>query len=89
MYQQPPVPGGWGNYGRVNLTTELNYKPNYAWQITVHDTKYTIYIYIERETQKITNLCEYYLVCNGSIYAAGGVAQPKMWINNLLLTRYD
>ena len=40
LYQQPPVPGGWGYYDRVNLSIELNYKLNYTWQITVHDTKY-------------------------------------------------
>ena len=26
LYQQPPVPRGWGYYDRVNLTIELNYK---------------------------------------------------------------
>ena len=33
LYQQLPSPGGWGYYDRVNLTTELNYKLNYTWQI--------------------------------------------------------
>ena len=51
LYQQPPVPGGWGYYDRVNLTTELNYKLNYTWQITVHDTKYNN-IYIHTWPQK-------------------------------------
>ena len=34
-----------GLYDSVNLTTELNYKLIYTWQITVRDTKYNIYIF--------------------------------------------
>ena len=55
FYQQPPVPGGWGYYDRVNLTIEPNYKLNYTLQITVHDTRYNniyIYIYIYMNTKR-------------------------------------
>ena len=34
LYQQPPVPGGWGYYDGVNLITKLNYELNYTRQIT-------------------------------------------------------
>ena len=87
LYQQPPVPVGWGYYDTVNLTTQLNYKLNYTWQITVHDIQYNIKQYVHTNTKR-AYLYEYYLVC-GSISAAGGVAQPKVWINNLLITRCD
>ena len=45
--------------------------------------------YKHTQTQKGTNFYEYYLVCNGNISMAGRVAQTKVWINNLLITRYD
>ena len=40
--------------------SKLNYTLNYTWQITVHDTKYNN-IKIHTQTQKWTNLYEYYL----------------------------
>ena len=46
-----------------------------------------IYIYTHMNTKR-TSYYEFYLVCNGSISAAGGVVQPKVWTNNLLFTRH-
>ena len=82
---QPPVPGGWGYHDRVNLT--INLPIHGKLQYMIQNT--TIYIYTHTRTQKRRYLYEYYLVCNGSISAAGGAAQQKVWINNPLLTRYD
>ena len=73
LFQQPPVPWGWGYHDRVNLTTEIYYKLNYTLQITVHDTKYNN-MYIHTRTQKRTYM-------NTTLFVTGAYLRQEEYSN--------